>query len=62
MAVRMTLFTIGHSTRSIDEVLGLLAKHRIETLVDVRRFPGSRRHPPVLARGAGRQPRRRRSL
>jgi uncharacterized protein (DUF488 family) len=40
-----TLFTIGHSTRPIDELLGLLAEHRIETLIDVRRFPGSRRHP-----------------
>jgi len=39
------LFTIGHSTRAIDELIGLLAGHRIETLVDVRRFPGSRRHP-----------------
>jgi uncharacterized protein (DUF488 family) len=39
------LFTIGHSTRAIDELLGLLAEHGIETLIDVRRFPGSRRHP-----------------
>jgi uncharacterized protein (DUF488 family) len=39
------LFTIGHSTRAIDELLGLLAEHGIETLFDVRRFPGSRRHP-----------------
>jgi uncharacterized protein (DUF488 family) len=45
MAAKMTLFTIGHSTRGIDELLGLLAEHRIETLIDVRRFPGSRRHP-----------------
>jgi uncharacterized protein (DUF488 family) len=41
----LPLFTLGHSTRSIDELLGLLAEHRIELLVDVRRFPGSRRHP-----------------
>jgi uncharacterized protein (DUF488 family) len=41
----VTLFTIGHSTRPIDELLGLLAEHHIETLIDVRRFPGSRRHP-----------------
>jgi uncharacterized protein (DUF488 family) len=39
------LFTLGHSTRSIEELLGLLAEHRGELLVDVRRFPGSRRHP-----------------
>jgi uncharacterized protein (DUF488 family) len=41
----VTLFTIGHSTRAIDELLGLLAEHGIETLIDVRRFPASRRHP-----------------
>jgi uncharacterized protein (DUF488 family) len=41
----VTLFTIGHSTRGIDELLALLAEHGIETLIDVRRFPGSRRHP-----------------
>jgi uncharacterized protein (DUF488 family) len=39
------LYTIGHSTRSIDELLALLAEHGIDLLVDVRRFPGSRRHP-----------------
>jgi len=39
------IFTIGHSTRSGAELLSLLAEHGIELLVDVRRFPGSRRHP-----------------
>jgi uncharacterized protein (DUF488 family) len=39
------LFTIGHSTRSTEELLSLLAEHGVELLVDVRRFPGSRRHP-----------------
>ncbi len=37
--------TIGHSTRSIEEFLVLLQAHRIAALVDVRRFPGSRRYP-----------------
>jgi uncharacterized protein (DUF488 family) len=41
----VTLFTVGHSTRGIGELLGLLAEHGIETLVDVRRYPASRRHP-----------------
>jgi uncharacterized protein (DUF488 family) len=41
----VTLFTIGHSTRGIEELLGLLAEHAVETLIDVRRFPASRRHP-----------------
>lgn len=40
-----TIFTIGHSTRSIDEFLAVLAAHDIEVLADVRRFPGSRRLP-----------------
>src|SRR5438309_8916827 len=39
------VFTAGHSTRPIEELLALLAEHGIRTLVDVRRFPGSRRHP-----------------
>ncbi len=40
-----TIWTIGHSTRTLDEFLGLLAECRIEAIADVRRFPGSRRHP-----------------
>ncbi len=39
------LFTIGHSTRQPDEFIGLLQQHRIRAIVDVRRFPGSRRNP-----------------
>lgn len=38
-------WTIGHSTRSIDDFLDALAAHDIEALADVRRFPGSRRLP-----------------
>jgi uncharacterized protein (DUF488 family) len=40
-----TIWTIGHSTRQLEQFLGLLEKFRIETLVDVRRFPGSRKSP-----------------
>jgi uncharacterized protein (DUF488 family) len=40
-----TLWTVGHSTRSLDELLTLLAAGGIKLLADVRRFPGSRRHP-----------------
>jgi len=40
-----TVYTIGHSTRSSDELLGLLEAAGIEVLVDVRRMPGSRRLP-----------------
>jgi uncharacterized protein (DUF488 family) len=39
------VFTAGHSTRPVAELLDLLAEHGVQTLVDVRRFPGSRRHP-----------------
>ncbi len=39
------IFTVGHSTRTAAEFLELLGEHVIERLVDVRRFPGSRRHP-----------------
>ncbi|MCZ9637745.1 DUF488 domain-containing protein [Pseudomonas putida] len=41
----VTIWTIGHSTRPIDEFLGLLNEYQIETVVDVRRFPGSRKYP-----------------
>jgi uncharacterized protein (DUF488 family) len=39
-----TVWTIGHSTRPIEEFLGLLGEHRIELLIDVRRFPVSKRY------------------
>jgi uncharacterized protein (DUF488 family) len=40
-----TLFTVGHSTRPLEDFLALLQAHGIARVVDVRRFPGSRRHP-----------------
>lgn len=39
------LFTIGHSTHSIERFLELLAENKVNVLADVRRFPGSRRLP-----------------
>src|ERR1700681_2246553 len=39
------IFTIGHSTHALDKFLALLAQHEIAALVDIRRFPGSRKHP-----------------
>jgi uncharacterized protein (DUF488 family) len=39
------VFTVGHGTRPIDELLGVLENAGVRTLVDVRRFPSSRRHP-----------------
>ena len=40
-----TVWTIGHSTRTLDEFLGLLRENGIEALADVRRFAGSRKYP-----------------
>jgi uncharacterized protein (DUF488 family) len=39
------IWTIGHSTRSIDEFLSLLNTYHIKHLIDIRRFPGSKRFP-----------------
>jgi uncharacterized protein (DUF488 family) len=40
-----TFHTIGHSTRTIGVLIELLRTHRIELVVDVRRWPASRRLP-----------------
>lgn len=40
-----TVFTVGHGTRSSDELARVLQAAGVTRLVDVRRFPGSRRHP-----------------
>ncbi len=52
--------TIGHGMRPVEELVSMLADAEVRTLVDVRRYPGSRRNPqfngPALARtlaGAG---------
>jgi uncharacterized protein (DUF488 family) len=39
------IFTIGHSNHAIERFLELLKLHGIEELADIRRFPGSRKHP-----------------
>ena len=41
----MRLWTIGHGTRTSDELVTTLHQADVETLVDVRRFPASRRNP-----------------
>ena len=40
-----TLYTIGHSTRTLDELIAALKGHGVGTLVDIRAFPRSRRMP-----------------
>lgn len=45
MTESSTFCTVGHSTRSAEELVDLLRDHDVDLLVDVRRHPGSRRHP-----------------
>ena len=45
----MTLYTIGHSTRTAEAFVELLREHGIALLADVRRYPSSRRHPHFSA-------------
>ncbi len=40
-----SVFTIGHSTRPLEELIALLRHYRIERLVDIRHFPTSRHNP-----------------
>jgi len=39
------LFSIGHSTRALEDFIALLFEHDIGRLADIRRYPGSRRYP-----------------
>jgi uncharacterized protein (DUF488 family) len=39
------VFTIGHGTRTAEELVACLDEARVKTLFDVRRFPSSRRNP-----------------
>ncbi len=41
----MPLYTVGHGSRSTEELVSVLRARGVERLVDVRRYPGSRRHP-----------------
>ena len=41
----LTIWTIGHSTRPLEEFLALLRENRLATIADVRSHPGSRRYP-----------------
>jgi uncharacterized protein (DUF488 family) len=61
---RGTVFTVGHSTRSVDELIELLKMAGVDLLVDVRSIPRSRTNPqfntdalpaPLAAAGIGYQ-------
>jgi len=47
----MNLYTVGHGTRTTAELVAVLTAGGVERVADVRRFPGSRRHPHL-----GREP------
>jgi uncharacterized protein (DUF488 family) len=49
-----TLWTVGHSTRTFDAFAGLLRSAGVAAVADVRRHPGSRRHPHFSAEALGR--------
>jgi uncharacterized protein (DUF488 family) len=42
---RQTIHTVGHSTRTTERLHDLLQAHDIALVIDVRRWPASRRHP-----------------
>jgi len=41
----MKIYTIGHSTRSLEDFIDILSHYKIELIVDIRRFPGSKKFP-----------------
>lgn len=43
--MRLPFFTVGHSDRTIERFTATLEEARVERVVDVRKLPGSRRHP-----------------
>ena len=56
----MTIYTVGHSTRSLDELIVVLRQWAVQTVVDVRTVPRSRTNPqfnadslPAALAGAG---------
>lgn len=42
---RLTIWTIGHSTRTLGEFIDMLHAQQIELLADIRSYPGSRKYP-----------------
>jgi uncharacterized protein (DUF488 family) len=49
-ARELKIWTIGHSTRELEEFLELLAINKITALADVRSYPGSRKYPQFNAK------------
>jgi len=51
---RFMIWTIGHSTRPVEDFIDALASFEITALADVRSFPGSRRYPHFNRESLGR--------
>jgi len=49
----VVVHTLGHSTLALDDFVALLRAHAIAAVVDVRRFPASRRHPHFAREALG---------
>ncbi len=45
MSEEIVIYTLGHSNRELNELINLLKKYNIKLLIDVRRFPTSKRYP-----------------
>jgi len=43
--MRCEVYTVGHSTRSLRELLEILDRYGVKVVIDVRRFPTSKRYP-----------------
>lgn len=43
--ITKTIWTVGHSTRTLEEVIEILDSFQIKAVVDIRSYPGSRRYP-----------------
>jgi len=48
-----SLWTVGHSNHPIEKLIGILQAHNIEIVIDVRRFPASRKWPHFNAAALG---------
>jgi uncharacterized protein (DUF488 family) len=53
MAEAVRIFTVGHGSRGIDELVAILSEAGVRRLLDVRRFPTSRRNPHLSRESLG---------
>ena len=41
----MRIWSVGHGTRAVDDLIAVLREARVSSVADIRSVPGSRRHP-----------------